>query len=185
MVGQDLDTSCHRIRPEARVRGRAHLRRARRPTASTVGGDLESGPRVIDDRGRRSRSPGLPAPLRGRVVGVLVCYLQTPPRPTCSRRLPTFAAHAAVAIGNCRALQQIQLLHSQLELERDYLREAAEFVPRERHRRRERVAAPCTTPIDLVAPTDATVPILGESGTGRELMREPFTSGVRAPVAPS
>ncbi|MFN7983582.1 MAG: sigma 54-interacting transcriptional regulator [Vicinamibacterales bacterium] len=172
MVGSGLDTSCHLIRLEtesavARIASRGA------PTASTVGGDLESwglesdSTIAVDVRGVL----GYPLHFRGRVVGVLVCYLQTPPRPDMLAWLPTFAAHAAVAIGNCRALQQIQLLHSQLELERDYLREeAAEFVPVNGIVGESESLRHVLRQIDLVAPTDATVLILGESGTGKELI---------------
>ena len=73
---------------------------------------------------------GYPLRFRGRVVGVLACFLRTRPHEGMMAWLPTFAAHAAVAIGNCRALQEIKRLHEQLELERDYLREeAGQVVP--------------------------------------------------------
>jgi transcriptional regulator with GAF, ATPase, and Fis domain len=81
------------------------------------------------------------------------------------------ADHAAAAIANARAFEEIEQLKGQLELERDYLRdellEAHEFgdivgqSPSLRNVLQQ---------IDLVAPTDASVLVLGESGTGKELV---------------
>ena len=76
-----------------------------------------------------------------------------------------------MAIGNCRAFQQIDQLRRQLELERDYLRE--EVV--ETGDFRDIVGqSPALTrvlqQIDLVAQTDSSVLIQGESGTGKELI---------------
>lgn len=114
---------------------------------------------------------GYPLVFRGRVVGVLACYLRTPPNVHLTTWLPSFIAHAAVAIGNCRALQEIKRLHEQLELERDYLREEAAgsaavagFVAH------SDAMAPVLRQVGLVAPTDANVLVEGESGSGKELI---------------
>ena len=66
---------------------------------------------------------GHPLRFRGGIVGVLAVFLRVHPNQSTLDWLSTFAAHAAVAIGNCRAFQQIDQLRRQLELERDYLRE--------------------------------------------------------------
>lgn len=113
---------------------------------------------------------GYPLRFRGRVVGVLACYLRTAPDEGMLAWLPTFAAHAAVAIGNCRALQEIAHLHAQLEMERDYLREeAAQVVPIDGIGEGEALRR-VLRQVDLVAPTDANVLMQGESGTGKELI---------------
>ena len=114
---------------------------------------------------------GYPLHFRGRIVGVLACYMRTPPREDMLAWLPTFAAHAAVAIGNCRALQEIQRLHEQLELERDYLREeASQVVPVDGIVGESTAIARLLRQVDLVAATEANVLIDGESGTGKELI---------------
>jgi transcriptional regulator with GAF, ATPase, and Fis domain len=114
---------------------------------------------------------GYPLLFRSRVVGVLICYLRTPAQEDMLAWLPTFAAHAAVAIGNCRALQEITLLHEQLEQERDYLREeAAQIVPVDGIVGESEALQRVLRQVDLVAPTDANVLIQGESGTGKELI---------------
>lgn len=76
----------------------------------------------------------------------------------------------AEIVENKRAMEEIERLRSQLESERDYLREEVnesqafgEILGRSEALRR------VLSQIELVAPTEATVLILGESGTGKEL----------------
>ena len=83
----------------------------------------------------------------------------------------TIANHAASAIANARAFEEIERLKGQLELERDYLRD--ELL--EAHAFGDIVGqSPALKTvlqqIELVAPTDASVLVLGESGTGKELI---------------
>jgi transcriptional regulator with GAF, ATPase, and Fis domain len=114
---------------------------------------------------------GYPLLFRRRVVGVLVCYLRTEARGDSLPWLPAFAAHAAVAIGNCRSLQEISQLREQLEQERDYLREeAALTVPVDGIVGQSAALARLLRQVSLVAPTEANVLIQGESGTGKELI---------------
>jgi transcriptional regulator with GAF, ATPase, and Fis domain len=114
---------------------------------------------------------GYPLRFRGCIVGVLACYLKTVSREDMLAWLPTFAAHAAVAIGNCRAFQEIQRLHGQLEMERDYLREEAAHVsPVDGIVGGSEAITRVLRQVDLVAATEANVLIEGESGTGKELV---------------
>jgi transcriptional regulator with GAF, ATPase, and Fis domain len=114
---------------------------------------------------------GHPLLFRGGVVGVLAVFLRVHPNQTTLEWLSTFAAHAAVAIGNCRAFQQIDRLRRQLEQERDYLREevveTGEFRDIIGH---SPALMRVLQQIDLVAQTDSSVLIQGESGTGKELV---------------
>lgn len=114
---------------------------------------------------------GYPLRFRGAIVGVLACYVRTPPHAGMFEWLPTFAAHAAVAIGNCRAFQEIRRLHEQLELERDYLREeAAQVVPVDGIVGESEGITRLLRQVELVAGTEANVLVQGESGTGKELI---------------
>jgi transcriptional regulator with GAF, ATPase, and Fis domain len=85
--------------------------------------------------------------------------------------LRVMADHAATAITNARAFEEIERLRGQLELECSFLREEIEEArafgdivgesPALRNVLKQ---------VNLVAPTDAGVLILGETGTGKELI---------------
>ncbi len=122
-------------------------------------------------RERLASFAGQPLIFRGEILGVLAVFSRAEIQEAQFEWLRTFADHAAVAIANARAFEEVARLRQQLELERDYLREEV----------REALAfgeivgqsLPLQTvlhQIDLVAPTDAAVLILGESGTGKELV---------------
>ena len=90
-----------------------------------------------------------------------------------------FARIASIAIANAEALTTIHELRTQLELERDYLIEERERFDHDLVGH----SAPMETvkrQIDMVAPTDATVLITGESGTG-SWSPPPFTAPASAP----
>jgi transcriptional regulator with GAF, ATPase, and Fis domain len=82
-----------------------------------------------------------------------------------------FADHIAGAIANARAFEEIQRLKSQLEQQNAYLQEEVveakafgDLVGQSAALRQ------IVSQIDLVAPTDASVLVLGETGTGKELV---------------
>jgi transcriptional regulator with GAF, ATPase, and Fis domain len=171
-AGAGIDGDCHLIRSGGPTRIAAIAARGEPLLSSSV--------EPVDQWGLEPTSPaaphirgvlGYPLLFRGRIVGVLACYLRTPPHDGMLAWLPTFAAHAAVAIGNCRALQEINRLHEQLELERDYLREeAAQVVPVDGIVGESEALTRVLRQVDLVAATEANVLIQGESGTGKELI---------------
>ena len=114
---------------------------------------------------------GQPLVYRGDVLGALVVFLRIRPEREGMAWLRIIADHAATAIANARAFQEIERLKGQLEQERDYLREEV----REAHAFGEIIGSSAALEnviqqIELVAPTDASVLILGESGTGKELV---------------
>jgi transcriptional regulator with GAF, ATPase, and Fis domain len=82
-----------------------------------------------------------------------------------------FADHAAVAIANARAFEEIARLKESAERERDYLREAVrsalghgDIVAESAEMKR------VLEQVQAVARTDSPVLILGESGVGKELI---------------
>jgi transcriptional regulator with GAF, ATPase, and Fis domain len=114
---------------------------------------------------------GHPLIFRGEMLGVIGMFSRTPFRAGDPERLQSFASHAAVAIGNARALEEIDRLKVRLEEEVSYLREEVGLVKG----KGDLVgASPAMSrvqqQIDLVAPTSTTVLITGESGTGKELV---------------
>jgi transcriptional regulator with GAF, ATPase, and Fis domain len=82
-----------------------------------------------------------------------------------------FSDHIGSAIANGRAFKEIQRLKSQLELQNAYLQE--EVVEAKAFGNlvgQSAALRQIISQIDLVAPTDASVLILGDTGTGKELV---------------
>ena len=114
---------------------------------------------------------GQPLIHQGEVLGVLAVFTRACLGEENLTWMRMIADHAAAAIANARAFEEIERLKRQLELERDYLRdevlEAHAFGDIVGH-------SPSLNnvlqQIELVGPTEASVLILGESGTGKELV---------------
>lgn len=117
------------------------------------------------------RSVGVtPIVFKGELLGVLVGYSRgtTMEMPLWARAI---ADHLGAAVANARAFEEIQRLKAQLEQQNAYLQEEVvearafgDLVGQSAALRQ------IVTQIDLVAPTEATVLILGETGTGKELV---------------
>ncbi len=114
---------------------------------------------------------GQPLVFRGEVLGVLAVFSRQSITEEQFGWLRMFANHAAVAIANARAFEEVDRLRQQLELERDYLREEIKVV-RSIHEiiGDSHAIRHVGEQIEVVAPTEATVLIEGESGTGKELV---------------
>jgi transcriptional regulator with GAF, ATPase, and Fis domain len=113
---------------------------------------------------------GQPLVFRGKVFGVLGVFERAKLTPEDCRWLRIFADHAAVAIANARAFEEIERLKHRLEQENDYLQEEMKtalnfgaIVGR------SDALQKTLRQIELVARTEANVLILGESGVGKEL----------------
>jgi transcriptional regulator with GAF, ATPase, and Fis domain len=114
---------------------------------------------------------GHPLEHRGEILGVLAVFARAPWATHHVDWLRLVADHAAAAIANAAAFDEIQCLRAQLELENAYLREAIDDA---RDFGDIIGASPALRAIgeqiELVAPTDATVLLLGESGVGKSLV---------------
>lgn len=114
---------------------------------------------------------GQPLLFRGEVLGVLGMFSRVALDEQQMLWLRMFADHAAAAIANSRAFAEIERLRDQLAAENTFLREevrgvlSADGVI---------AASPAFVAvlrqIELVAPTAATVLLMGETGTGKEVL---------------
>jgi len=114
---------------------------------------------------------GQPLTFRGEVLGVLAVFGRQHLSGEEFGWLRTFADHAATALANSRAFEEMRELRRQLELECDYLRDEIKVVQAFGQIVGESSGIlQLKRQVDLVAPTEATVLIEGESGTGKELI---------------
>ena len=114
---------------------------------------------------------GQPLVFRGETLGVLAVFSRLVFSEEDFKWLRTFADHAAVAIANARAFEELDRLKNQLQAENEYLHEEIRdslhfgtIIGQSAALKKvlEQVA--------LVAETNTTVLIQGESGTGKELI---------------
>jgi transcriptional regulator with GAF, ATPase, and Fis domain len=114
---------------------------------------------------------GVPVVFKGAVVGVFALFSRDNVPEQSRVWAGIFANHVGGAIALARAFDEIQKLKAELERQNAYLKEevieAKAFgdLVGESATLRQVVSQ-----IDLVAPTDASVLILGETGTGKELV---------------
>ena len=114
---------------------------------------------------------GQPLIFQSEILGVLGVFRRARFDDQEFMWLRAFADHAAAAIANARAFEEIERLKKQVELDNEYLLEEV----RAAHAFGDivRTSAPLRRvleQIEMVAPTDSSVLILGESGTGKELI---------------
>jgi transcriptional regulator with GAF, ATPase, and Fis domain len=114
---------------------------------------------------------GQPLAFRGQVLGVVAIFSRKRLELRDLNWLRVFADHAAVAIANARAFEEIERLKEKAERERDYLREAVRKALQEEDLVAESPAMRgVLEQAEQVAQTDSTILILGESGVGKELV---------------
>ncbi len=114
---------------------------------------------------------GHPLMFRDELFGVLGVFQRASIGEQEFMWLRAFADHAAAAIANAQAFEEIERLKKQVELENEYLQEEVRTahgysgIVGESEALRKVLDR-----VGLVAPTDSTVLISGESGTGKELI---------------
>src|SRR4051794_22088563 len=126
---------------------------------------------ALADREHVCSSIHQPIRHRGSVLGLFAVLLRAEPGPDAETVTRVLADHLGVAIADARAFAEIERLRQQLELHNEYLRE--EIVAEGDFGGIIGQSPPIRNTleqIDLVAPTDATVLIQAESGTGKELV---------------
>ncbi len=153
------------------------------PIGSVVVGGQE---RLVPDLDKEPLSPLIPDWMRGKgirgyhitpigfkgeALGALISATREPLQEQLRPWGRIFADHIGAAIANARAFEEIQRLKAELELHNTYLQEAVveakafgDLVGQSSPLRH------IITQLDLVAPTEASVLILGETGTGKELV---------------
>jgi transcriptional regulator with GAF, ATPase, and Fis domain len=114
---------------------------------------------------------GSPITFKGEVLGVMGTFTRDTIPNEARPWGQIFADHIGAAIANARAFEEIQQLKAQLEQQNSYLQEEVveakafgDLVGQSAALRQ------IVSQVDLVAPTDASVLILGETGTGKELV---------------
>jgi len=152
-----------------------------------ISNDLARNPDVLKEpewaRAERLQAfGGQPLRYRGETLGVLGVFLRVPFSESNLDQLRTVADHAAAAIATARAFEEIESLRARLEVQNEVLREEvreagafSEMIGDSPALRRVQEQ------VGLVAPTDATVLVTGETGTGKELVaREIHAASGRA-----
>jgi transcriptional regulator with GAF, ATPase, and Fis domain len=114
---------------------------------------------------------GSPITFKGEVLGVTAAFTREDMPDEARPWGQIFADHIGAAVANARAFEEIQRLKAQLEQQNTYLQEEVveakafgDLVGQSAALRQ------IISQIDLVAPTDASVLILGATGTGKELI---------------
>jgi transcriptional regulator with GAF, ATPase, and Fis domain len=114
---------------------------------------------------------GYPLLFQEERLGVLALFSRRVLRPEAFDRLAVFAHQAAIAIKNAQLFAEVEALKTRLQAENQYLQEEIKLDHNFEHIvGRSTALTRVLRLVEQVAATDATVLILGETGTGKELV---------------
>ncbi len=114
---------------------------------------------------------GYPLHFQDELLGVLALFSQRTLSQSELSRLPVFANQAAIAIKNAQLFGEVNELKNQLQAENVYLQEEIKLAHNfDDILSQSSAMQQVLRKVEQVAATDATVLILGETGTGKELL---------------
>jgi Nif-specific regulatory protein len=136
--------------------------------------DLASDPRIVDKawvaREGLVSFAGYPLEFRDEALGVLAIFARHSLTEAEVERLGIFATQASAAIKNAHLFEEVSHLSRRLEAENADLKEELHGYGSTRLLGTSEALARVLCEVERVAPTHASVLLLGETGTGKELL---------------